>query len=149
MPLRRQRGVTPYVRRLSGPLRTSSGPAALTASPRRLKTGPSHALRGQTASDVEYVLRRRDTAETRTCSYSFAPIRGERGRIGRGRHVLALAARPVGTGLTPGASAVAEEQLVGVGHGAEAAPVCLGRTPGALGALQKALVDGYRHDSHA
>ena len=39
------------------------------------------ALRGETASDVEYMLRRKDTGETWWGSYNFAPIKDEDGRI--------------------------------------------------------------------
>lgn len=41
----------------------------------------SRALRGETASSVEYTLRRKDTGETWVGSYSFAPIRDETGNI--------------------------------------------------------------------
>ncbi len=39
------------------------------------------ALNGETASNVEHVLRRRDTGETWVGSYSFAPIRSREGHI--------------------------------------------------------------------
>jgi PAS domain S-box-containing protein len=39
------------------------------------------ALRGETASNAEYTLRRKDTGETWVGSYSFAPIRGKNGAI--------------------------------------------------------------------
>ena len=39
------------------------------------------ALRGETASNVEYTLRKRDTGETWVGSYSFAPIRNSAGEI--------------------------------------------------------------------
>ncbi|MGD0231173.1 MAG: PAS domain S-box protein [Syntrophorhabdales bacterium] len=39
------------------------------------------ALRGETASDVEYMLRRKDTGETWWGSYTFAPIRDKNGEI--------------------------------------------------------------------
>jgi PAS domain S-box-containing protein len=39
------------------------------------------ALRGQTATDVEYIVRRKDTGETWVGSYNFAPIRDRDGRI--------------------------------------------------------------------
>ena len=39
------------------------------------------ALRGETASDVEYMLRRKDSGETWWGSYGFAPIKDESGRI--------------------------------------------------------------------
>jgi two-component system, cell cycle sensor histidine kinase and response regulator CckA len=39
------------------------------------------ALRGETASNVEYTLRRRDAGETWVASYSFAPIRNRDGAI--------------------------------------------------------------------
>ena len=39
------------------------------------------ALRGETVTDAEYSLRRKDTGETWTGSYSFAPIRGKTGEI--------------------------------------------------------------------
>jgi PAS domain S-box-containing protein len=39
------------------------------------------ALRGEVGSSVEYRLRRRDTGETWVGSHSFAPIRGDDGRI--------------------------------------------------------------------
>ena len=39
------------------------------------------ALRGETHTNIEYGLRRRDTGETWTGSYSFAPIRDADGRI--------------------------------------------------------------------
>ena len=41
----------------------------------------ARALRGETESDVEYMLRRKETGETWWGSYSFAPIRDEGGRI--------------------------------------------------------------------
>jgi PAS domain S-box-containing protein len=41
----------------------------------------ARALRGETASDVEYMLRRKDTGETWWGSYNFAPIKDEGGRI--------------------------------------------------------------------
>lgn len=41
----------------------------------------SRALRGETASNVEYRLRRKDTGESWVGSYSFAPIRSEDGSI--------------------------------------------------------------------
>ena len=41
----------------------------------------SRALRGETASDVEYMLHRKDSGETWWGSYNFAPIRDEDGRI--------------------------------------------------------------------
>ena len=39
------------------------------------------ALRGETATNQEYILRRKDTGETWVGSYSLAPIRDERGEI--------------------------------------------------------------------
>ncbi|HUJ69237.1 MAG TPA: chemotaxis protein CheB, partial [Syntrophorhabdales bacterium] len=39
------------------------------------------ALRGETASDVEYMLRRKDTGETWWGSYNFAPIKGRDGQM--------------------------------------------------------------------
>ena len=39
------------------------------------------ALRGETATDTEYTLRRKATGETWVGSYSFAPIRGQEGAI--------------------------------------------------------------------
>jgi PAS domain S-box-containing protein len=39
------------------------------------------ALRGETATNAEYELRRRDTGETWVGSYSFGPIRNEQGEI--------------------------------------------------------------------
>ncbi len=39
------------------------------------------ALRGETATNAEYTLRRKDTGETWVGSYSFAPIRGQGGAI--------------------------------------------------------------------
>jgi len=39
------------------------------------------ALRGETATDAEYTLRRKDTGETWVGSYSFAPIRDHEGKI--------------------------------------------------------------------
>ena len=39
------------------------------------------ALRGETVSDAEYILRRKDTGETWVGSYNFAPIRDEKGAI--------------------------------------------------------------------
>ncbi|MHC1757853.1 MAG: PAS domain S-box protein [Methanosarcina sp.] len=39
------------------------------------------ALRGETVTDVEYILRRKDTGETWVGSYSFAPIRNKDGAI--------------------------------------------------------------------
>jgi PAS domain S-box-containing protein len=39
------------------------------------------ALRGETASDVEYMLRRKDTGETWWGSYNFAPIKGKDGEM--------------------------------------------------------------------
>ena len=39
------------------------------------------ALRGETAANAEYILRRKDTGETWFGSYSFAPIRGQDGQI--------------------------------------------------------------------
>ena len=39
------------------------------------------ALRGETLSNVEYILRRKDTGETWWGSYSFAPMRDEYGKI--------------------------------------------------------------------
>ena len=39
------------------------------------------ALRGETATDAEYILRRKDTGETWVGSYSFAPIRDKDGAI--------------------------------------------------------------------
>ena len=39
------------------------------------------ALRGETATNTEYTLRRKDTGETWVGSYSFAPIRGENDKI--------------------------------------------------------------------
>lgn len=41
----------------------------------------SRALRGETASNAEYALRRKDTGESWVGSYSFAPIRDEHGAI--------------------------------------------------------------------
>ncbi|HLP30101.1 MAG TPA: PAS domain S-box protein [Geothrix sp.] len=41
----------------------------------------SRALRGETASNEEYALRRKDTGETWVGSFSFAPIRDEHGAI--------------------------------------------------------------------
>lgn len=41
----------------------------------------SSALRGETANAAEFTLRRRDTGETWIASFSYAPIRGEDGRI--------------------------------------------------------------------
>ncbi len=41
----------------------------------------SRALRGETASSVEYRLRRRDTGESWVASYSFAPIRDRDGTV--------------------------------------------------------------------
>lgn len=41
----------------------------------------SRALRGETGSNAEYSLRRKDTGETWVGSYSFAPIRDEHGAI--------------------------------------------------------------------
>jgi PAS domain S-box-containing protein len=41
----------------------------------------ARALRGETATNAEYILRRRDTGETWVGSYSFAPIRDGRGAI--------------------------------------------------------------------
>ena len=41
----------------------------------------ARALRGETASDVEYMLRRKETGETWWGSYNFAPIKDEDGRI--------------------------------------------------------------------
>jgi PAS domain S-box-containing protein len=41
----------------------------------------SRALRGETASNAEYTLRRRDSGETWVGSYSFAPIRGRDGAV--------------------------------------------------------------------
>jgi PAS domain S-box-containing protein len=41
----------------------------------------SRALRGESATGFEYTLRRRETGETWTGSYNFAPIRDERGVI--------------------------------------------------------------------
>ena len=39
------------------------------------------ALRGETATNAEYTLRRKDTGETWTGNYSFAPIRSDDGKI--------------------------------------------------------------------
>jgi PAS domain S-box-containing protein len=39
------------------------------------------ALRGETVTDAEYILRRKDTGETWTASYNFAPIRDKDGEI--------------------------------------------------------------------
>ncbi len=39
------------------------------------------ALRGETATDVEFTLRRKDTGETWVRSYNFAPIRDQRGEL--------------------------------------------------------------------
>ena len=39
------------------------------------------ALRGETASDVEYMLRRKDTGDTWWGSYNFAPIKGKDGEM--------------------------------------------------------------------
>ncbi len=39
------------------------------------------ALRGETATDAEYTMRRKDTGETWVGSYSFAPIRNKEGAI--------------------------------------------------------------------
>ena len=41
----------------------------------------SRALRGESATGFEYTLRRRETGETWTGSYNFAPIRDERGTV--------------------------------------------------------------------
>ena len=41
----------------------------------------ARALRGETATDVEYTLRRKDTGETWIGSYNYAPIRGKDGAI--------------------------------------------------------------------
>jgi PAS domain S-box-containing protein len=41
----------------------------------------SRALRGETATDAEYTLRRKDTGETWIGSYSFAPICGPKGQL--------------------------------------------------------------------
>jgi PAS domain S-box-containing protein len=48
-------------------------PAEMWALPR--------ALRGETRSNVEYMLRRKDTGETWWGSYNFAPIKDQNGRI--------------------------------------------------------------------
>jgi PAS domain S-box-containing protein len=55
--------------------KASGEPAPLSQWP-----GP-RALRGETASNVEYRLRRKDTGETWAGSYSFAPIRNKEGTI--------------------------------------------------------------------
>ena len=44
----------------------------------------SRALRGETASNVEYMLRKKDTGETWWGSYNFAPIRDKDGKIAGG-----------------------------------------------------------------
>lgn len=41
----------------------------------------SRALRGESVTNAEYILRRKDTGETWVGSYSFGPIRGENGAI--------------------------------------------------------------------
>ena len=52
------------------------------AVPRRSKSGSStRALRGETASNVEFRLARKDTGETWWGSYNFSPIKDETGKI--------------------------------------------------------------------
>ena len=41
----------------------------------------ARALRGETATNAEYIVRRKDTGESWIGSYSFAPIRGQDGRV--------------------------------------------------------------------
>ena len=55
---------------------------AAGGEPEPFETRPApRALRGESGTDVEYTLRRKDTGETWIGSYNFAPIRGKDGAI--------------------------------------------------------------------
>ena len=102
------------------------------------------ALRGETATNQEYALRRTDTNETWMGSFNFAPIRDTRGAIVGavviGRDVTAAKRAEADKALESARASARGEVATAVGSVASrAAQLVLGKTPDA--ALVKRAVD--------